>query len=409
LSQLIYATSIDRGTDATANRFFVRAAFQQFPFQLAWWSGLSRATFMFNRSTGRGSDVLQNAVKTVIGLPYDELLSICIALYVAITMGQGQPFSLSSFAESSFPWMRQDILLRVLKVMSQTQDQFKHVYEAHRNRDPKLRVYDFNPLFRKPLIRINAEYYAPIPALVPAWVANSISYELSENIGDEFLRSFGYVFEEFVGQLLLKSKRCFIPESRIQGPRGKQHTADFVVIDGDKALIFDCKTRRFSLNGRYGVQEAIESSLEKTIVSGIKQAIRTERGIRDHQLDKVAPLLGSVSDFVYAVVTSDDYFLANAPFMRDAVAAKLQFDQKYHVISGNELELLLANLDGQVLVDFLKEKSSTDDSYSMPFGGYVAQWAHANRADGFIDPSFDIALSRMMDMQQYLSDRGLDH
>jgi hypothetical protein len=232
------------------------------------------------------------------------------------------------------------------------------------------------------------------------WATEGIKYHLSEYarfIGEDgtFFDKFGKTaFEGYVMHMLDVSKRQYIPEQEVIVGKNKELTADFILLEGDKALIMECKTRRGSLEHRYGIIEAIDADYEKTIIKGLHQCVCTEKLIRNGILDlSQYPELQGVSEFSYAVVTHDIFYQANSRLMQDRVREKMGEDIQYQVLSARELELILANIAKNGIIQFIAAKSVK--SYLMPesYENYLRLWIDKRGDSNMNDPSQDICLA----------------
>jgi len=345
------------GEDISALGCWIRIAYQQFPYQRRWWAGITRARFMFNYHSPECSLRLPEAIQGQFGATYDEILGICDALSMLVhnrvKSGKDAAFTWEMLADGYLPWVDRTKLKGVLDSLTQTQLEFRTTYDRLKSSDTRQRIYDFNPLLDRPLVRIDSYYYAPVPALLLLWATEGIAYRLRDQLGaGPFGDSFGKAFEAFVANLLTESGREFVPE--VQLARG-ENTADFIVMEEDEALIMDCKSRKFAVRGRYGIQDAIEIDTKESIVKGIRQALRTETYVRERRRELTAyPGISDISHFSYAVVTLDNYYLANSKMMRRLVKDELGCDVHYEVMSCRDLELLLANPGSANLVSFLR-------------------------------------------------------
>lgn len=369
----------DPATDEQLFSQMVRMAYQQFPYQHQWWAGMTRASFMYGEANGETGGSLPDMVESLFGIQYHQVLDICMSVYHVIhnqlRTGRNAAFSMNQLAERFLPWIERSSLERIVGCVSQTREEFRLACERTKSGDKALRKYDYNPLLERPLIRIDERYYAPVPPLILLWAMNGIAYQLSEQPckvgGHDFGHVFGHAFEDFIEAILRKSKRDYLREIDVKTNAGLDRTTDFIIIEGNHALLFDCKTRRATMRHRYGTLDAIERDYGE-IVHGLEQCIKTEQWIRlgvpEMQCQRK---LEKVTQFDYGVVTLDDYFLSNSTLVEKLIQQKLGRDVKYQVLSGRELELLLANLEGQSLISFIKEKASVRCSLPASYEDYL--------------------------------------
>lgn len=343
-----------------------RLAYQQFPYQRAWWAGMTGAQFIYEQSEPTKGYCIKDAVGDTFGMQYSDLLDICADIYYIfhnqVRTNRPATFTLKSLS-NWLPWVPQGSLARVIGAISQTQEDFRRERQSTAQENPALRKFDYNPLLARPLVQIGREYYAPAPSLILLWATQGIAYRLSDCARNEekdghFGKAFGRAFEDYVDSILRASGRSYIRECTIRVGKQRCKTADFILVEGNRALIFDCKTRRATVKHRCGVLDAIERDYEE-IVKGLKQTMQTEKWIRDGILSLSAhPELAGVTNFSPAVVTYGDYYLANSALMRRSVADRLGTTMDYCVFSGRELELMLKNIGEGQLIPFINTKTS---------------------------------------------------
>ncbi len=388
----------------------MRMAYQQFPFQREWWAGMTRARFMFQECSDRKPHDLSGVVRAVFGASYDEVLGICADLYFfflnAVKTGKRPIFTMRLLAQRFLPWVEEGTLARVVDAISQTQSEFRNICDNTAGSDPRLRKYDYNPLLARPLIQIGDIYFCPVPALLLLWTTDGINYVLSDyarTSGKDgaFFNTFGHAFEDFVEHLLRKSGREYIREVSVRR-KEREDSADFILVEGDSALIFDCKTRRTTVKHRYGMLEAIDRDYED-IVSGLEQDTRTERWIREG-IEEFAqhPRLRGVSQFHYGVVTLDHYYLANSSAMQRKVQQSLGRSIEYQVLSSRELELLASSVRVGGILAIIRDKSS--DSYDLPasYEDYLKVRQGAAEGVRLVDPSQRLYVSLLKKLRDHV-------
>lgn len=373
----------------------IRIAYQQFPFQRKWYDWMNITHHMF-----RENPVLNQMVIDLFGVRYELLVDICLCLYMAICT-QIKTHKRKSFSFNDLmtllPWYDEDILRGIIDAITQSQDEFRKECDDRCSGDRYLGKYDFNPLLSKPIVRINGRYYIPVPAAIPLWCIEGIQYRLSAYAKDisnrkesEFFYKFGHAFEDFVEDQFARTRRQYI---RVDDVLKNRKRADFILLEGDTALIIDCKTKRRVLKHRYGIIEAIDKDYNE-VIHGLDQCINTEKSIRDGILKSLQyPDIQNITSFSYMIVTLGDFYLANSCFMQDRVREKLGMSIQYQVISARELELILANVDGDGIASFITEKSLGRCPMPESYESYLP-YHFANR-DGYVikDPSKDIFIS----------------
>lgn len=239
----------------------VRLAFQQFMYQRQWWTGMSRTRFMFSESGGDYSRELARLVADTFGATIDEVLRICLLIYFALRskaeLGKECHFSQNELISRFLPWLDPKVIERVVLYLSQSQQNLRKNSAKYQQSNRLLRPFDLNPLLKKPLVQIGNNYYAPLPMLVPIWGTNGIVYELldqatKKGIDGQFGDALGHAFEDYIAYLLCTHDVPHIREVSVPTSDGEVRSADFIVVDNQSALIFDCKSRRVRRQHRSG-------------------------------------------------------------------------------------------------------------------------------------------------------------
>ena len=263
-------------------------------------------------------------------------------------------------------------LLPVLDKMAADATQLENLRRRHRGDDPRFAIYDFNPLFMRPLVRPwrqkkhvamdDDRMVAPLPNLVALKNSVGIFYEMFNRYGVDFSNYFGFMFEAYVGRVLQHSTKSprLISEDDIRQryPTDKGKAPDWVVIEGQTAILIECKATRFSRAAvTTGEKAAVNDSL-KQVVKGLRQL----DSFRQACLAKKQGLeaLHGCVNFKPVLVTLEPLHLVNSPLFRDYLNGELRSlgikDLPWHIMSVDELERLQPYLSTGVSLDeVLKE------------------------------------------------------
>jgi hypothetical protein len=159
------------------------------------------------------------------------------------------------------------------------------VYEKRKNKDRRFKMYDFNPLLSYPVVKPCQDkqfstadkdfIHAPVPELVGSRISTGIFYQMFNEYGEEFSTYFGHVFEKYVGLILQNciTSEELLSESDIRRfyPINKGKSPDWILVDGSTAMLFECKTTRFSRAAQaIASEDAVNSSLAQ-VKKGLKQ------------------------------------------------------------------------------------------------------------------------------------------
>jgi hypothetical protein len=185
--------------------------------------------------------------------------------------------------------------------------------------------FEFNPLFRFPVIDIGSGHYVTVdPHLLTERTTLGIFYDLFESYGTKFSEQFGYVFDRFIGNLLMSA--C-PPESlwwesdpSRRKPKKATKVGDWAYRGKKHTVLFECKSLRPSLELTTYGSEAEMGKMRERIVSALEQLIVHAGAIRsgrwaEHGLCPVS-VLG-------VIVTYGHINTVNGPFMRQRVLANI--------------------------------------------------------------------------------------
>lgn len=184
-------------------------------------------------------------------------------------------------------------------------------------------IFGLNPLSIFPLVKTGASFLCPIKSLLLEKMTNGIYHDLFTRHKEVFAKSFGYVFQEYVGKVLKPhiGGQVLVPEQPYGTPENR--TPDWTLLAGKHAVLIECKTKRlrFGPTKAKGDLNALREDLEKGVVDAVLQA---NRFLRDLRSEKDLRSFSSVKRAHVLVVTLDDYYLANDPFLRREIEALLR-------------------------------------------------------------------------------------
>lgn len=263
-------------------------------------------------------------------------------------------------------------LLFILDQMSADPKKFMGLYRHRKVSDRRFSMYDFNPLFVFPIVRpwrktktISMELdrmVAPLPKLIAFRTSMGIFYQMYNQHKEVFSKYFGYIFEAYIGRILENSlsSEILLSEQDIRRtyPEKKGKVPDWVIIDGDTAILVECKATRFSRAAiTTGAEEEIHKSL-KQVMKGLRQVHNFLEACKAKKsgLD----VLHGCSNFVSVLVTLEPLYLINSLFFKEYINAKLAdegiTDLSWLILSVEELEKLQPHaLSGVKLTEILDE------------------------------------------------------
>jgi hypothetical protein len=239
----------------------------------------------------------------------------------------------------------------VLSRIGATYDEFRNLSAKFRVPDVLYVKSELNPLVQRPAILHGSEVLLPIPRLLLQRITDGLFFDISDNLdrrGSQTLRDyFGHLFEQYVGRLLKWTfgEDHVYPEQSYKVDKHRQlEGPDWVVIDGDTAMLFECRSRRISLDSRvYGKQETVADDMKKLLVDTVR---KFPGKLEDLKAGRNPVDLRGVTKFEKVVVVYDRVAWEDMIFrleVRTQLAeAGLPPDEDYHIIDIEDLENLTA-------------------------------------------------------------------
>jgi len=346
----------------------LRLAAAQFPFQVNTFGCFAQPLILFGEMpqvVSRRKDVpkfnFREEFQRTTGVSLEDFVDVGFVAGTASKMTNG--FTRGYFTKARSEGIRlpdDNTLCRVLDQVVADPQRFRDVYEKFKEKDRRFRMYDFNPLLQFPIVRpwkhnrglaIDQDrMVAPVPDLVSYRFSTGIFYQMFNKYKESFSKYFGYLFEAYVGRILQESTssenlfsendiRCTYPEKKGKVP-------DWVVIEGDTAILIECKATRFSrAASATGAESAINTSL-KQVRKGLLQL---------HEFQEAAKakvpgleLLRRCTDLIPVLLTFEPLYLINSKFFRDHIDGLLARDGvndlPWQILSIKELEVLQPHL-----------------------------------------------------------------
>lgn len=249
-----------------------------------------------------------------------------------------------------------------LTITSATPEQFKEHSKEHAVEDPLLKKYEFNPLWSRPLISIGSELVCPLPVLVANRVADGIRFDLRDSMrregtGNRFSQNFGLLFEEYIGRLL----KWTFGEDKVQREPvyGKPEKAgpDWVVIDGESAVLVECRTRTLTIETRSSTDfAAVRDDVRKVFIDTLLKYpgkiadLRSgQTGIEFSGVKRVVPLILTYERVSYEPIYRE---ISRIEF-KDA--GKDWFGD-YELIGSEDFELLSAWHSSKSIPEMIEER-----------------------------------------------------
>jgi len=357
-------------TDEVMHNFFIRTAFQQFPFQIGTRNKIPRALILFEdipKMIQNPSLDINKEIKEIYGLTVFEILLIGFSIFIVSANGY---FNSGLIINTKFQRLKKYLTAEnVNKLISKFKTNYYGIREEFKKfSGPKgLEQYEFNPLKTYPIIETQIKgLVIPVPIFILFGISDGIYYSLSEKFmgskTNPFRIFFGKkLFERYVGMLLSEkyTKNELFPEWEYGTKKNKCMTTDWIIIKKDIAILIECKASGISQEAKsFADFNTIQHDLGLRVVKAIKQMQRLVDDVKDKKsgLEK----LFGIKKFYYLVVTFDRIFLSGTPAIKNLISKELVKEniktKDYQVLSIDEVENIIPVLETLELEYLLDRK-----------------------------------------------------
>jgi hypothetical protein len=357
----------DTYQDSTIIPLFLRFAGNQFPFDVTFFGQYARALKLFYyiprelraRRKGQVFD-LESAFENIAGISLRAFIDVGYGCLAVATSKSG--FTGGWFQKARTQGMRftDEVVAKALDQLAADQWRLRELYEAYKQTDRRFGMHDFNPLFVYPIVRPwpkrihttldEDRLIAPIPNLILSRLSDGIYKQLVDVHRQTFSQYFGSVFQAYVGEILKESVSGsrLLNEEDIKRHNKSGKIPDYVVIDGGKVILIECKATGFQQKA-FAMADArtIDQSVSR-IVDGLIQLYEFRKSCESHPLEN----LGGGSDFIFVLVTLEPFYIINSVDFKEVIkklmARKLNISgiepSPWYVFSVDELERLQPHL-----------------------------------------------------------------
>jgi len=366
----------------------LRLVAAQFPFEVNTFGCFAQPLILFGEMpqvVSRRKDVpnfdFRGEFQRTTRVSLEDFVDVGFVIWTASKMTNG--FTRGYFSKARSQGIRlpdDETICRILDQVVADPQRFRDIYEELKEKDRRFRMYDFNPLFQFPVVRpwkhskglaIDQDrMVAPVPDLVSYRFSTGIFYQMFNKYKESFSRYFGYLFEAYVGRILQEAtsfENLFSEDDiRHTYPAKKGKVPDWVVVEGDTAILIECKATRFSRAAlATGAESAIDTSLEQ-VLKGLIQLSEFQEAAKA-KLPGLE-LLRRCTDLIPVLVTFEPLYLINRKFFCEHIngllAKKGVNDFPWQILSIKEIEVLQPHLTTGVclkeVVRKLKDRTFPD-------------------------------------------------
>lgn len=341
-------------SDRVIPETMIRKSFEQFPSQEMERTLLTRLLYIYvdipesNRDMHKEflkyrTDVINRYFRVNIDdLLYCSFLLAALARksdYLAQKLSISIPSMRHSYDSDAMPIVRNLLTISHQKYRSDS-DAIASMNKLHAKYvAPILRQY---PIIRIDTFDIVPDTYAIMSNVTRLIHEHFYRYHIAQGSLAKYLTKFGPIFKQYIGLIL---KMCMpniklIDIDTLERIKGKR--ADWLLIDGDKAIIFECKALKFTKKLKEtGSLEEFEEIIGSKLCPGVKQLNQTEQQLRNDS--SIVPEFKNVKTVHKCIVIEEALDCINKlinGLSLSAAATKIR-ESKIQIFSALDLEIVV--------------------------------------------------------------------
>lgn len=383
----------DPAMKGDAWRFFLRTIYEQAPFQESVWELIPRALLMYEEANRLVSDKqhdIERDFEEAFSLSVRDYLTLGFALYAQF-ISDPVFFPLGGW-HTEIPSLR-DLLKTdkkeaLLRLVCADAGRFRSVNSILAQSESKTDSYDFNSLFMYPVIDLGSgKCVSPVMDLLAIRLYDAPYYELAnlaEGAGkrNSFRAFFGKIFHEYTGMLLREAfgSSAVSPEFGPNPPG----PVDWAVFHDECGVLIECRASELSLPARYSADETVlQKDLQRIVIETVDKLERKRSMIEGSTLKPA-----NVAHWHLLMVVKEP--LLPVPHIRALIDAGLSQPVRYHLMSTDDLEQLLALHGTEGVCRILVEKeadSHIDEDFRTFFSSHRTDYAF--RRNPLIERTYD--------------------
>jgi len=298
---------------------------------------------------------------------FENYLKLVVILFI-LSMNFEDPLLLRWIGEQYYnAKLDAELFVTMTKTLSATRKEINYLHSQLKSADPKMMIYDFNPLRKKPIVLENEIMYLPVPQFLFSAITKGFYHTLCDRI-PKFREKFGkLVFEKYVQHVLRWKTPDYeiIPEFEYYIGRDRLDSPDCILVKDNNVILLEVKATAPSIQLSATDIENYENQMTKAYGVAISQCIKNEEHIRKGKL-RHAKLPHQIDHFFYVVVTLEAFYAFERKIIEDAVAEKgcmLAKNKCYHLMDVATLEDIVEN-DTRSFFDYICERELEERVFS---------------------------------------------
>jgi len=311
----------DAGSGGDAlERFLVRVAHEQFPWQESVFASLSRTKLIYGEAADQAgqSVITPTYLSDTLGCGLNDFLGVAFFLTAGADVNGGV-FDANWLSQPNFDALRrflpaEAIVGSATRQFVQSLAEFRSSVRSGAFDDRYLRRYEFNPLIARPFVDLGGVTIAPVPSAVFLRASPTGVYFMGvERSGTRFTTALGEAFEKYV-EIQLRHSAPSILMCDHEYERGKK-AADFVAVYPEAVVIVEAKATPLRLPSKLGLG-TLEQDVERAPIKAVSQVSDTADLISSgHPAFAAVP---TDRPMVGLVITMDPYYQVDVPALTDA-------------------------------------------------------------------------------------------
>jgi hypothetical protein len=351
----------DQIDDNALHLFMVRTALQQFHHQINPTLSLYRYSQLFNNENKDFNT--KGVFRSIFNYDYEDYITFAslICIYSNNCTETMKIHNLKSEL-LKFQTFDHEKVDHMLNQLSMSRENALKKYAEYKSDDKRMKIYDYNPLLMKPIIKDGDTIFLPIPMYLFKEITEGFYHMLCYQ-SEGFRQLFGkYAFEDYIEHIFALKGVKYIREF----PYTKQNllSPDFILIENNDIILVEVKANSPSIKLRYSNLETYKKELFKAHVKAIEQCIKKTEDIRNGKL--IHPKLPrEINRISYLVVTLEEYYFTDHKLITSMLKEKgLELNGiNYHIMGTPTLEGILER-DSRSIFKFCHDREDEQTVYN---------------------------------------------
>jgi hypothetical protein len=321
-------------------RFFLRTAWEQFPYQESKRGAIPRIWALLTVEAAKETRDLDvgAAWEQIAGMSLRKFLQVGFG-YLAGAMSYPRLHPMFPSRGALAGLLSEGDCEAFLRTVACTYEEFRELQRPYRVDDPVYTKTEFNYLVRRPLIWSDGELICPVPRLLLARLTTGVLFDLVDHFKKEgrnpFSEYFGRLFELYTGSILRRmyGEECVHEEPKYGSP--ERRGPDWVVIQGEDAILFECRSSRLSLEAKTVADQGRVLDDTKRIFADTANRYRSK--IEDLRSGAAGINTTGVQRYWPVIVTWEPLYVGS--LLRSIAQPLLDDDAEFLLVSISDLEI----------------------------------------------------------------------